>query len=209
MRSRHLALRPSLHISFRRDSLFYRLISVLLAWAMVMSSLPAYGADQPRTEWVRARDLGAIPNPATAPEPPSAAPTTTRPLPNGARVSPRHAASPSLASLHAPSLPGVQDSDLFSKMFGGSLFVLPLQQNSSLQVSVGFADSSSASASFPVPWNEPNTLINFVGGGTMFRAGAVRLDNPGSLPVTVDSVKVDLGRPGPAFELWQNVVGSG
>jgi hypothetical protein len=50
MRSRHLALRPSLHIFFRRNGLFYRFISVLLAWAMVMSSLPAYGTDQPRTD---------------------------------------------------------------------------------------------------------------------------------------------------------------
>jgi RHS repeat-associated protein len=208
MRSRHLASRPGLHISFRRDSLLYQLISVLLVWTMVMSSLPAYGADQPRAEWVRARDLGAILNPATSPEPPSAAPTATatRSLPNTARVAPRKAASASLASLHTPFLPGVQGPDLFSKMFGGSLFVLPLQQDSSLQVSVSFADNSSASASFPVPWNEPNPLINFVGGGTMFRAGAVRLDNPGTLPVTVDSVKVNLGRPGPVFELWQNVV---
>src|SRR6476659_10741904 len=99
MRSRHLASRPGLHISFRRDSLLYQLISVLLVWTMVMSSLPAYGADQPRAEGVRARDLGAILNPATSPEPPSAAPTATatRSLPNTARVAPRKAASASLA----------------------------------------------------------------------------------------------------------------
>ena len=42
--------------------------------------------------------------------------------------------------------------------------------------------------------------------GAMYRAGAIRLDNPGGFPVTVDSVKVDLGRPGPVFQLWQNVV---
>src|SRR6476646_3481786 len=208
MRSRQLASRPGIQISFWRDSLLYQLISALLAWTMVMSSLPAYGADQPRAEWVSARDLGSIPNPPAAPVRPSATPTmaATRPLPNSARVSPRLAASPSLASLHAPTLPGAPDSDLFAKVFGGNLFVLPLQQDASLQVSVGFADNSSASANFPVPWNEPNPLVNFVGGGTMFRAGAVRLDNPGSLPVTVDSVKVDLGRPGPVFQLWQNIV---
>ena len=116
-----------------------------------------------------------------------------------------------VAALHAPALRGNllagQGSDLLLNAFGGGLFALPLQaQDSQLQVSVGFADNSSPSANFPEPWNETNPLINFVGGGTVYRAGAIRLDNPGSLPVTVDSVKVDLGRPGPVFQLWQNIV---
>ena len=39
----------------------------------------------------------------------------------------------------------------------------------------------------------------------MYRSGAIRLDNPSPSPVVVDQVTVDLGRPGPVFQLWQNV----
>ena len=39
----------------------------------------------------------------------------------------------------------------------------------------------------------------------MYRAGAIRLDNPSPSPVIVDQVTIDLGRPGPVFQLWQNV----
>jgi hypothetical protein len=85
--------------------------------------------------------------------------------------------------------------------FGGSLFALPLQApDSQLQVSVGFADNSSPSANFPEPWSETNPLVNFVGSGIVYRAGAIRLDNPGSLPVTVDSVKVGSWPAGPRPE---------
>src|SRR5689334_10713613 len=37
---------------FHRNGLLAQLISVLLAWTMVMSSLPVYATDQPRAEWV-------------------------------------------------------------------------------------------------------------------------------------------------------------
>ncbi|HET8891811.1 MAG TPA: PKD domain-containing protein [Candidatus Angelobacter sp.] len=40
---------------FHRNGLLAQLISVLLAWTMVMSSLPVYATDQPRTEWVLSR----------------------------------------------------------------------------------------------------------------------------------------------------------
>jgi hypothetical protein len=54
---------------------------------------------------------------------------------------------------------------------------------------------------FPTPWQgSPNTV--FIGGGTSFDAGAIRLDNPTDVPLPVDSVTVDLQRPGPAFNLW-------
>lgn len=45
------------------------------------------------------------------------------------------------------------------------------------QVSVGFADNSSSSPNFPFPWNSSNSQISFVGGGTAYRADAIRLDN--------------------------------
>ena len=196
---------------FHRNGLLSQLISLLLAWTMVMSSLPAYATDQPRAEWVHSLD--AITRPTTDPAPHRPAPQmATRPAIAKTVAAPRLATSPTVAALHAPALPGSlpgsnQGSDLLSNAFGGGLFTLPLQaQDSPLEVSVGFADNSSPSANFPEPWNETNPLINFVGGGTVYRAGAIRLDNPGSLPVTVDSVKVDLGRPGPVFQLWQNIV---
>src|SRR5438309_7606062 len=197
---------------FHRNGLLSQLMSVLLAWTMVMSSLPVYATDQPRAEWVHSLDVNSVPKPLTEPAQHRVDPATSA-LPAIARTaaSPRRATNPMIAVLHAPALPGNlaggQGSDLFFNAFSGGLFALPLQaQDSTLQISVGFADNSSASANFPEPWNESNPLINFVGGGTVYRAGAIRLDNPGSLPVTVDSVKVDLGRPGPVFQLWQNIV---
>ncbi|HEX3153504.1 MAG TPA: Ig-like domain repeat protein, partial [Candidatus Angelobacter sp.] len=171
-----------------------------------MSSLPVSATDQPRAKWAHSWDFGSGPK-ATAPLPHKDAPAiVARTLPSG-RVAPRGNRNPAVAMLHAPGLPGNEDSDLFFNTFGGNLFAPSLQaQDSPLQISVGFADNSSASANFPEPWNEANPLINFVGGGTLYRAGAIRLDNSGNLPVTVDNVKVDLGRPGPVFQLWQNVV---
>src|SRR5206468_3363956 len=199
--------RRGLTVCFRRDSLLSQLISVLMAWAMIMSSLPVYGMDQPRAKWVHSWDSGSGPK-ATAPSPHKDAPSiAARALPSRRVAAPRLSANPVVAMLHAPALPGNQGSDLFLNAFGGNLFAPPFQaQDSHLQISVAFADNSSASANFPEPWNEANPLINFVGGGTVYRAGAIRLDNPGSSPVTVDNVKVDLGRPGPVFQIWQNIV---
>src|ERR1035438_6851870 len=72
-----------------------------------------------------------------------------------------------------------------------------------VSVSVGYADSSSASPNFPVPWQgSPN--ITFIGGGASYNAGAVRLDNITSSAINIDGVSVDLQRPGPVFNLWGN-----
>lgn len=72
-----------------------------------------------------------------------------------------------------------------------------------IAVSVGFADNSSASANFPVPWQGAANTV-FLGGGTAFRAGAIRIDNTGASSISIDKVTVDLGRPGPSFQLWSN-----
>jgi len=197
---------------FHRHGLLSQLTSLLLAWTMVVSSLPTYATDQPRAEWVHSLDGNAITMPATDPAPHRPDPRmTARPTIAKTVASPRLVTSPTVAALHPPALPGNlaggQGSDLFLNAFTGGLFALPLQaQDSPLEVSVGFADNSSPSANFPEPWNEANSLVNFVGNGTVYHAGAIRLDNPGSVPVTVDSVKVDLGRPGPVFQLWHNIV---
>ncbi|HEY6909571.1 MAG TPA: Ig-like domain-containing protein [Myxococcales bacterium] len=72
---------------------------------------------------------------------------------------------------------------------------------SALGVYVGYADNLRASPAFPVPWQgSPNVL--FIGSSSPFDAGAIRLDNPTASPVAVDSVVVDLQRPGPTFNLW-------
>jgi RHS repeat-associated protein/uncharacterized repeat protein (TIGR01451 family) len=194
---------------FHRNGLLSQLMSALLAWTMVMSSLPVYATGQPRAEWVHSWDVNSLTKPITEPAKhrPDPAMATRRAIAKTTVASPRLATNPTIAALHPPALPGNQGSDFLMNAFGGGLFALPLQaQDSTLEVSVGFADNTSPSANFPEPWNEANSLVNFAGSGTVYRAGAIRLDNPGSVPVTVDSVKVDLGRPGPVFQLWQNIV---
>jgi RHS repeat-associated protein/uncharacterized repeat protein (TIGR01451 family) len=83
--------------------------------------------------------------------------------------------------------------------------VRPLLQasNAGLAVSVGFADNSSTSSNFPVPWQGSSNIV-FIGGGSAFHAGAMRLDNTSGSDIVVDKVTVNLGRPGPAFQLWSN-----
>ncbi len=63
-----------------------------------------------------------------------------------------------------------------------------------IAVFVGYADNLRSSPFFPVPWaGDPNVI--FIGGGT-FDAGAIRIDNTGGSPVTIDSVSVLLHGPG-------------
>jgi RHS repeat-associated protein len=70
-----------------------------------------------------------------------------------------------------------------------------------LGVFVGYADDLRASANFPVPWaGAPN--IVYIGTPSPIDAGAIRLDNNTDAPMPVDNVTVDLGRPGPTFNLW-------
>jgi YD repeat-containing protein len=70
-----------------------------------------------------------------------------------------------------------------------------------LAVYVGYADDLRPSANFPVPWaGTPNVL--YIGSSSPIDAGAIRLDNNTDAALPVDSVTVDLGRPGPVFNLW-------
>ena len=68
MRAPSSASRRGLTVYFRRDSFLSQLISVLLAWAMIMSSLPVYATDQPHAKWVHSWDFGSGPK-ATTPSP--------------------------------------------------------------------------------------------------------------------------------------------
>src|SRR5580765_596992 len=121
MRSPLLSSKLSIHISFRRDSLLYRLTSVLLAWAMIMSLLPAYAADQPRVEWVHSWDFDAGPKLPVAAATPVAPRVATRPLQGGRNVSPRLTGNPTIAALQSPALSSNQDSDPSLKTVGGGL----------------------------------------------------------------------------------------
>ena len=142
---------------FHRNGLLSQLVSVLLAWTMVMSSLPVYATDQPRAEWVHSWDVNSVSKPVTEPAPHRPAPPmSARPTMAKTVASRRLATRAIVAALHAPTLfpatlPGNgPGSDLFLNAFSGGLFALPLQApDSQLQVSVGFADNSSTFRQFP------------------------------------------------------------
>jgi len=74
-----------------------------------------------------------------------------------------------------------------------------------LSVYVGYADDLRPSSTFPTPWaGSPNVV--FIGSSSPVDAGAVRLDNNTDEPMNVNGVTVDLGRPGPSFNLWGSFV---
>ena len=211
---------------FNRESLTYKVISALLAWAMFAGSLPAYASGERRAEWVPPGALGTL---ATMPENANASVASLaenkvpalpllkkasslgrQPLvPLAAPAVPGRLPLLGTATEPVLALPGITDRALaatLKSLNSARVYPLLLQAGTlPLPVSVGFADSSSATANFPEPWNESNPSVNFVGGGTAYRAGAIRLDNPTGSALTIDSVKVDLGRPGPVFALWTNI----
>ena len=76
-----------------------------------------------------------------------------------------------------------------------------MMQAQTIAVSVGYADNLRPNPNFPVPWQGSPNIV-FLGSGPTFDAGAIRIDNNNSSPVSIDSVVVDLGRPGPTFNLW-------
>jgi hypothetical protein len=91
-----------------------------------------------------------------------------------------------------------------------------------LEVFVGYAEDKEINtpdpAAFPVPWaGSPNTT--FLGGTVpgqlacgmltvCYDTGAIRLDNPGSTPVTVSSVSVDVHSSIPGGDVFNNLWGS-
>jgi RHS repeat-associated protein len=190
---------------FTPNSLIRKVASLLVVWTMVMGILPPPASAETPADWVNGW-RGETQPPTMAEAPPAAETAVAEPQQTHAMALRRPLSTMALHTpgLH-PAVPGRVSSLLSSPISG--LFALPLQttRDSQLQVSVGFADNSSSSANFPSPWNSPSAQINFVGGGTIYRAGALRLDNSGLAPITIDQVTVDLGRPGPVFQLWQNV----
>jgi hypothetical protein len=93
----------------------------------------------------------------------------------------------------------------------GKVAAVPARASTGLDIYVGYADDLRASpTNFPTPWQgAPNTV--FIGSGPPWDAGAVRLVNNSSSPVSVDDVSVDLhhgsgGASGPVFDLWGSFV---
>ena len=196
---------------FAPHSLIRKLASMVAIWSMVMGTLPAYPSESshsksPHAEWVNSWKFETVP--PTLDRASTAATHKVTAIGQHSPAAPLRQPLATLAALHLPTLSGVgkpRNAALSWPIKG--LFALPFQAtgDSQLQVSVGFADNSSSSPNFPFPWNGSNPQINFVGGGTAYRAGAIRLDNPSPSSITVDQISVDLGRPGPLFQLWQNV----
>jgi len=187
---------------FRSEGFSRKLVGAALVWAMVMSSLPTYAVTLPRDKWVSTWKIDGISAPSmSTPHEPSTGDAQT---PVGALERKRPRSPARVLPRQLASLPPYSINPFKT---GAPLFTLPVQAagSSPIQVSVGFVDNSSLSANFPEPWNETNPAVNFVGGGSIYRAGAIRLDNPAGTDIVVDNVTVDLGRPGPMFQLWTNV----
>src|SRR5262245_254797 len=148
---------------FGSENLLRQLISVLAAWSMLMNTLPVYASEQPRPEWVKSWKFEAVRPPlAKAPAASAAKRSATQATPAPARSS-----SAMIAGLHPVNLPaGQKTSNALLSWPVIGLFALPLQATGDpqVQVSVGYADSTSSSANFPSPWNNQNPLVNFVGG---------------------------------------------
>jgi RHS repeat-associated protein len=180
---------------FSPDNSLYKAVSLLLIWTIAFSTLPVYGAEQKSRPFPRALRTGSALLHGAGP---MSVDASLGRVPEASVANSFRGSRPKLG----PKVLAVAPRSSLKRT--SAPLVVMQAANPGLQVSVGFADSSSPSLSFPEPWNETNPAINFVGAGTSFQAGAIRLDNTATSPVTVDKVTVDLGRPGPVFELWTN-----
>src|SRR5215831_646325 len=167
-----------------RVSLPKQLLSLILAYTMVLlpfaeGAAAAPAGAVPGQRWV-------VPNAASSILWPSAAATPPAPEPAAAR-----APVPISTPVHAPA----------KRPLSGMPVAALMMQAPTLGVSVGYADNLRTNPNFPVPWQGSPNIV-FLGAGPIFDAGAIRLDNNSSAPLAIDSVVVDLGRPGPTFNLW-------
>src|SRR6185437_14000930 len=123
-----------------------------------------------------------------------------RPRPSASTVP--ISAAQTIAALELPQfhdLEGLTSGRSFNLLT--TLLAMQTGGSGSLSVSVGYADNLRANPNFPVPWQGSPNIV-FLGSGPSFDAGAIRLDNLSNAPLTIDSVVIDLGRPGPTFNLW-------
>ncbi len=177
---------------FYPESLSRKLISLVLVWAMAMTSLPTYAAQpQPVMDWTSHSEL--------APKP-----SLGGMLKGGLPVAPALATTktitpPVLSAKTNASAPANLETPYVAPLWGPPLIDL-LKPNPVLQainpsapaalaVFVGYADDVRPSPSFPVPWQgSPNTT--FIGAGPSFDAGGIRLDNNSDSPIQIDDVFV-------------------
>ena len=203
-----------------KPTLTRSLTGMLLVWALIMNSLPVFAVSaEPAAEWITnwnfsAANVPDIPAPSHAraaakpnlqhkilPHRPTAAVPLKPGIGKRTALPAQQWQTPALMAANL-GLPGPL-SQLSPLTRGAFNFLPPFFQSGtgSLGVSVGYADNLRANSNFPVPWQgSPNVM--FLGGGVSFDAGAVRLDNLSDAPLTIDSVVIDLGRPGPTFNLW-------
>lgn len=205
---KHSSLSRTNSVFSNSQSFPRKVVSILLVWAMVMSSLPAYsisGGAAPR--WVAGWNPGFVPlsgmlkkSTAVSVQPPEIERGTSRTKSVPAVVKRTFAASvlrgpmSPVALSGAPPLFRTSTSDLSVLLGLGHDLVSPnfmLQSGgpASLAVFVGYADNLRPNPNFPVPWQgSPNTT--FIGVGPSFDSGAIRLDNNSDSPIQVDDVFV-------------------
>ncbi|TMK17073.1 MAG: hypothetical protein E6G63_01990 [Actinobacteria bacterium] len=68
-----------------------------------------------------------------------------------------------------------------------------------MKVFVGYADGIRGDSTVPSPW-DGDAGVRFIGGGTQFHAGAIRIVNPSRRPLTIDDVSVEIGSA--TYDLW-------
>lgn len=186
-----VATRSGNFFFFHPESFFRKLISLVLVWAVAMTSMPAYAwQPQPAAHWMNYRELASIissPGLLKEAKPHSPALATAKTTaPFAARLPKANVFAPA-----APEMPvRLWDSPLIDLLKPN-----PILQASSpsapaaLAVFVGYADDVRPSPSFPVPWQgSPNTT--FIGAGPSFDAGGIRLDNNSNSPIQIDDVFV-------------------
>jgi hypothetical protein len=95
-----------------------------------------------------------------------------------------------------------------SLLLGGALATLVLAPATpavgasnvhSMKVYVGYADGLRGDPTIPSPWDGDRGVL-FVGGGTVFDAGAIRIVNPSAQPLTIGGVSVDIGSV--HYDVW-------
>src|SRR5579864_2330143 len=188
---------------FHPQAFSRKIVSLLLVWALVMTSMPAYSAPAgsvPHWSTGWNAELGPLSgmlkkSAAAAVQPPEIQPVKPRATSSPAVIKRSSTVSIQPGALRPIVFPGLPSSDL-SLLLGSPLHNLPgsnlMFQSSgpaSLAVYVGYADNLRADPNFPVPWQgSPNTT--FIGVGPSFDSGAIRLDNNSSSPIQVDDVFV-------------------
>src|SRR5579862_3197919 len=159
---------------FHPQAFSRKIVSLLLVWALVMTSMPAYSAPAgsvPHWSTGWNAELGPLSgmlkkSAAAAVQPPEIQPVKPRATSSPAVIKRSSTVSIQPGALRPVVFPGLPSSDL-SLLLGSPLHNLPgsnlmFQSGgpASLAVYVGYADNLRADPNFPVPWQgSPNTTF--------------------------------------------------